>query len=179
MLTTVKRAKTLMHIPADDTSQDAEIEMFIGIASDAIEARCRRIFKRQIHEQDIHRVSGCHLLCDNYPVYSATITKGNEILTGYRLQKDRGILSWADWPCDFNVSYEAGYILPSDDPEAPEPTLPRQLEYACVLFIQFAQRRPGIKSERVGDISVTYGDDDSDLPAPIMALIAPFVRPLT
>lgn len=77
------------------------------------------------------------------------------------------------WPCGarlVEVEYLAGYILPSDEAGAPPATLPENIELACIMFAQILLRSPGVKSERVGDISVTY-DESKGLPDVVKALI--------
>lgn len=73
---------------------------------------------------------------------------------------------------NIKVEYTAGYVLPSDVAGAAESTLPRNYELACILFAQTLMQTPGVTSERVGDISVTYASAASGvLPSAVAALI--------
>lgn len=176
MLTTLERAKTMLGVSLEDTGQDEQLLMLLGVASAAIEARCRRTFGRQVHVQEVDRTSGQYLFLRNYPVHSVTeVLEDEKEIKGFKVVKEKGMLSRSVWPCGLTVEYEAGYTLPGDETQDRPANLPKELEYACILFVQYAQRNPGVKSERVGDISVTYGDDGADIPAPIMALINPYV----
>jgi hypothetical protein len=179
MLTTVERLKSMAHI-AEGAATDDDLRLQIIVASQQIESRCKRSFRKQVYQE---RVSGDsrskYLNVRNYPVYDVLLLESEagsiaeyEILDEGRLFRKSG---WPSGEHNLSITYEGGYVLPGDDtPDNPR-TLPEALEYACILLVQHLQRRPGVKSERVGDISVTYSDEETDLPAPVLALITPFV----
>lgn len=173
MLTTVSRAKDMLGIT--DDSQDAQIEALIGVGTDAIEAYCRREFGRNIHTETPDQPAGRYLQLRNYPVIDVTnVNRNGGQLKGWSTAKEKGLLVREDWPPDVTVEYEAGYILPGDaTPEVPA-DLPRSLEYACILFIQYALREPGATSVRIGDLSVSYAQDGADMPGPVRSLLGPF-----
>lgn len=86
----------------------------------------------------------------------------------------------AGWPTgdhNIQVNYIGGYVLPGDATTDEPRTLPEPLELACLLFAQLLLRDPGIRSERVGNINVTYADTDADgrLPSAVESLILPYV----
>lgn len=180
LLTTLDRAKPLMGIPTDDTSQDAELSLLIPVASAAIEAHCRRKFGRSDYVETVDRVEGGYLLLRNYPINSVTqvLLNGADEVVDFETNSDIGSLfrkqGWPRTERTIKVNYSAGYVLPGG---AGPSDLPPQLEFACVLFIKHLQREPGVQSERVGDISVAYSAGEAEMPAAVKALIAPFIRP--
>lgn len=180
MLTTVKRAKKLLGIAEDDTSRDFYLEMALEAASKAIERECNRELGQGQHFQLINGSGIQSLRLRNFPILSVLDLKVNGTSVNpddYKIEYETGMLfREVCWPCgtrNIDVEYTAGYILPSDAEDAPESTLPRNYEMACVLYAQtLLQQTPGVTSERVGDISVTYETATSgNLPAAVLALI--------
>ncbi|MEY9097091.1 hypothetical protein ABH899_005786, partial [Paenibacillus sp. RC84] len=92
----------------------------------------------------------------------------------FTIESENGMLfRRSGWPCGtrtVEVEYLAGYILPSDEPGAEKATLPENYELACILYAQMLMRSPGVTSERVGDISVTY-ESGEGMPQTIKDLI--------
>lgn len=177
MLTTVSRAKDMLGII--DDSQDTQIEALIGVGTDAIEAYCRRQFGRRVHTETIERTAGQYLQLRNYPIIEVTnVNRNGGQLKGWSEAVEKGMLIREDWPPDVTVEYEAGYVLPGDATEEVPANLPRSLEYACILFVQYAMREPGATSVRIGDLSVSYAQDGADMPGPVRSLLAPYRNPL-
>jgi hypothetical protein len=181
MLTTASNAVRLLggiEIP------DFDLGMLIAAASQAIEERCRRTFRKQEHTEIYDGVTGRRLLLRNYPIHAASVqTAAGVPLTGFQIMQEEGMLFRREgWPCgerSIIVSYTAGYVLPGDATEENPRTIPEALEYACILMIKHMQREPGVQQERVGDISVTYSTEERHLPAAVENLIAPFIKPLS
>ncbi|MEC0092880.1 head-tail connector protein [Paenibacillus macquariensis] len=173
MLTTIERFKSIQ--PYDDGSTDDMIMLQISAASSRIEQHCKRSFKKQSYSE---RVSGYHnskyINLRNYPIDSISEmnVEGYEILDEGRIYHSHG---WPQGDHNIKVTYVGGYILPTDGTVDKPRTLPEPLELACLLYVQSLMRTPGIKSERVGDISVGYSDDSDSLPPAVASLISPYV----
>ena len=177
MLTTVKRAAAAMGrelYPEEEFS----LEMSIEAASEAIERHCNREFGLKTHTQRLDG-SGTHFLrLRNYPVHSAAVKIRGKVIAAdkYVIEAENGMLfrdtPWPEGERCVEVEYSAGYVLPSDD-EGAHITLPRNIELACILYAQMLMTQtPGVASERVGDISVTYRAMTSGaLPPAVAALV--------
>jgi hypothetical protein len=184
MLTTLNNAKKLLGIPLEDDTEDGTLILWLAASSKAIEDYCDRTFGLQMYTGiKCDGVNGKYLLLPNYPIQSVStiLFRGDtEEMENYEIEAERGMLYRScGWPCaerSITVTYTAGYILPSDDPEAPVSTLPESLEMACILFAQTLQRMPGVSAERVGDISVSYANEDEGLPFAVKSLINPYRR---
>lgn len=176
MLTTIARAKTFLRIDQSDETQDTELELFLPVASSAIETYCNRTFGRGDYEQEI--LPNCRTVIQlrNYPIIAvASIDHDDKPVTRYKVHKDRGTVSRHSWPSEIVVHYTGGYILPEDDSEETPSDLPKEIEYACILLYQHLQRQPGVTSERVGDLAITYGaESGSGLPPAVRALVGPY-----
>ncbi|MEW9702831.1 phage head-tail connector protein [Paenibacillus sp. SI8] len=189
MLTTLARAKSLLSIPIEDTSQDDAISLVIEMATNIIETHCKRIFKKQSHSEKLSTLQEpfqfslqplTKLVLRQYPVHSMdTFTVLGESMTDYELFSDSGILyRQSGWPRGeyiIEASYTAGYITPDIATQEQPVNLPKSLEMACILLIQTLMRAPGVTSERVGDLAVTYQSDGENLPLAVKSLISPFV----
>ncbi|AZS17395.1 hypothetical protein [Paenibacillus lutimineralis] len=185
MLATLQTAKTWYKIPKDDTSNDADITISLLVASEAIEERCKRKFKRQTWRETLDGSGTSFLRLSQYPVESVDVlTVDNTIIDDFSIESENGILfKRSGWPCGDRIikaEYLAGYILPSDEAGAEEATLPKTLELACVILAKsFREKKVGVDSERIGPYSVTYSKEDGGsvtLPREVEALIAPHVR---
>lgn len=171
MFTTLERLKDLLPgIPEE------MIKLQAGAASAAIENYCKRSFRKQAYTERISGYSTSkYINLRNYPVHSVSEVPSDwefEILEEGRLYRSQG---WPTGEYNISVSYIGGYVLPEDATADDARTLPEPLELACLLYTQMLIREPGVKSERVGDISVTYGDDNGNLPSSVIALISPYV----
>ncbi|WP_405131894.1 phage gp6-like head-tail connector protein [Paenibacillus sp. FSL H8-0317] len=169
MLTTVEKLQKNM--PDEDPDY---LAMIIAAASQAIEEYCNRSFKKQAYTEILSGVNPSkYLNLRNYPIHEVTSMH----IEGYTVLEEGRLFRQSGWPAGENnisVQYIGGYVLPSDATEEEPRTLPMPLELACILYCQTLLRDPGIKSERVGSISVTYGDQNG-LPGPVKALVSPYV----
>ncbi|WP_289142909.1 phage head-tail connector protein [uncultured Brevibacillus sp.] len=178
MLTSLDRAKRVMQIPTEDTSMDETLSLLIASASQAIENHCKRSFRKQLYTERMSGHPSPYLNLRNYPIHHIEEVRADQILGDYeeigdgRVYRDRG---WPIGEHNISVTYLGGYVLPSEATKEEPRTLPESIELACLLYIQMIGRNPGAKSERVGDISVTYSDDSEALPAPVAALLTPYV----
>lgn len=176
MLTTLKRAKKLLGIAEDDVSEDFYLTAALAAASNIIEQGAKRSFEYRSYSEVIDGSGTPFLRLRNYPVHSVSklmVCGSDWIGKEFAIESENGMLFYRPcWPCGARLveaEYTAGYILPSDDPDAPEATLPENIELACILFAQILLRDPSVKSERVGDISVTYGD--TEMPPVVKSLM--------
>ncbi|MHA6481067.1 head-tail connector protein [Paenibacillus sp. strain BS8-2] len=172
MLATLERLKGIM--PEMEGNEDL-LTLQIAAASASIEQYCKRSFRKQEYAERISGyASSKYINLRNYPVHEI---KGINV-EGYELLDEGQLYRRGGWPCgDHNVtvSYIGGYVLPGEETTNDPRTLPKPLELACLLYAQMLLRSPGVKSERVGDISVTYADERTSLPPVVVALISPYV----
>lgn len=173
MLTTVDRARTMLRVdPADDDL----LALLIPAASTAIETYCNRKFGRAEYTEwvDVRRAG--FILMRNYPIESVATIDGETDLAAYDIDKEKGVISKSGWSGSkpIAVTYTAGYVLPGETVIEGSTALPADIEYGCVLLIQKMQRDPGVTSERVGDISVSYAQDSGNLPVAVQALVGPY-----
>ncbi|MBW7452446.1 phage head-tail connector protein [Paenibacillus sepulcri] len=185
MLTTLARAKSLLGLAEEDISQDALLLISLKAASRAIEDRCRRSFCLLEHIEHCTGLPGPFLSVRQYPIRSVSSIMSDHggALDPFEIVEETpGLLYRAcGWPRgerSIVITYRAGYVLPEQGTEEEPSDLPETLEWACVLLAQHLQRTPGVQSERVGDISVTYSSTPNitDMPAAVEALIAPHIR---
>ncbi|WP_256865185.1 phage gp6-like head-tail connector protein [Paenibacillus sp. 32352] len=177
-MTTLERAKRLLQIPPDDTSQD-DIVVYLMASSQAIEKFCKRAFRKSIYTETVSGSGSMHLVLREFPIHDVLNVKiGEQEITDYRIIPEGMLFRAAGWPkgsYNVHVQYEAGYVLPGDEtPENPR-TLPETLEIACVMYAQALMREPGVSAERVGDLSVTYANEGEGLPFAVKALITPYI----
>lgn len=179
MLTTVKRAKKALGIDESDTEQDFSLDLALAAASNAIERECNREFELKTYKQRLDGSGTQFLRLRNFPIQTVSgVKEGEKVIAEsvYEIESENGMLfKRYCWPCgtrNIEVEYTAGYVLPSDTAGSAEATLPRNYELACILLAQTLMQTPGVTSERVGDISVTYASAVSGvLPAAVAALI--------
>ncbi|ALA41358.1 hypothetical protein ABE82_07430 [Paenibacillus peoriae] len=180
MLTTIAKVKGQLGIPIEDTSEDNNLNMYIMAASQAIESFCRRSFKKQTYTEVLDGSGSSFLVLRNFPVFSGVATMDKDQFA-VEANED-GILflpkGWNTGQRSITVRYEAGYVLPGDDSADNPRTLPEAVEVACIFVVQGMLQNPtaiGVKSERVGDVSVTYGDTDALFSSTVQALLSPYV----
>ncbi|MEK4196667.1 hypothetical protein NYE59_26620 [Paenibacillus sp. FSL L8-0323] len=179
MLTTLKRAKSALGIMEGDTEQDFSLQIALEAASNAIERECNREFELKTYTQRLDGSGTQFLRLRNFPIQTVSeVREAGKVIAddSYEIEGENGMLfkryCWPYGTRNIKVEYTAGYVLPSDVAGAAESTLPRNYELACILFAQTLMQTPGVTSERVGDISVTYASAASGvLPSAVAALI--------
>lgn len=86
------------------------------------------------------------------------------------LETDMAVPEW-------QVTYEAGYV-PESQTGLTE-TLPADVKQAALQLIvgwwRAYRRDPSVKSESVGNLSVTYSDEGGEVPPVVLALLAPYM----
>lgn len=183
MLVSLKRTKRALHIPETVTEYDDQLIFYIASASESIEKECRRSFAKQEYIEVCSGINSRLLAVSNYPVHAVIEIKSD---TG-KIYDCRSILDecflfspegWPDGEYNLTAKYIGGYVLPSDDSDAPDPDLPHSLQMACLMLVKMMHTGEwGKQQERIGDYSVTYADKGSGrLPGVVSALISPYVR---
>jgi hypothetical protein len=182
-LTTVARFKTFSGIAVN--TFDTKIEYIINIVTDYIEHYCDRRFLKTTYTNEVYDGNGWRqLLLKNYPVVSTSAFQLDERDTDlneanwssqdtnlYHIDYDAGIVEsvggtrFSEAPRKYQITYTAGYAFKND--AAPLVTLESlgigDLEYACWvissnIYDKGGQNTGGVKSESIGNYSVTYGD---------------------
>lgn len=189
MLTT--SAAINAELGTDGVDYDAKIEQW----SATIESYCSRTFGlRDLSDIFRHRTLRTVLMLTAYPVSAiSSVTEGETALdeAAYELNAASGLLTrlrgdfvsmWR--PGKVEVAYSAGYILPSDAPDAPEATLPADIQQCCVELVaravQLQGRDPTLRSYESPDVeTITFMDADKiemkrGLPADIAARLDPY-----
>jgi uncharacterized phiE125 gp8 family phage protein len=170
MLTTVDRARKMLRV---DPSDDDLLGLLIPAASAAIETYCNRKFTRAEYTERVDVRRSGYVLLRNYPLESVESIDDETDLSDYDIDREKGVVSKVGWNDNnpVTVIYTAGYVLPGNTLVEGATTLPADIEYGCILLIQHMRREPGVTSERVGDLAVTYAQNEGRMPPAVRALI--------
>lgn len=163
MLTTKSEVKAVIGIDHDD--DDTLIDSLIERASKIIDTYTNRTLEAQDIEEEFDGTGTNDYVLKQYPVnsvsklsyrsgYIGDITWKEISSKYYTYYEHSGTLRYADKftirPKGYKVEYNAGYA-----------TIPADLEQACIDLVTHyynTRTQKGIKSERIGDYSITYGD---------------------
>lgn len=180
-LTTVARFKSFAGITVATT--DARIEVLINIVTDFIEHYCDRRFRKTTYTNQMQDGSGSQtLLLKQYPVDSTAAfqldTRSGDLndndfdtveTNTYHIDYDNGLLEgffhFAYVPRKYQVTYTAGYAFDNTTPGATLESIGiGDLEYACWVLVNTlfknATSPNNVKSESIGNYSVTFGDSE-------------------
>lgn len=155
MLTTVERLKSM---PAFTAQSDDYIRLLIKAASAEIEAYLNRSLEEKDVVEWLDGPESSFLTLARFPIQMITSIEadGTAVTDARVLNPDLGRLyrdrGWPTGSRNVVVDYRGGYILPGQEGA----NLPENIELACILQVQSLLRQPGVMSERVGDLSVTY-----------------------
>lgn len=166
-LTTLEKAKSYLGIDPLDTTKDDDITFLINSASSLIEKKCRRVFGKALHIDNLPGRGATRLVLEHYPILELMelhIFDQKVDITKVKVLSDKGMLYRAnggfpgamdggrfmhpkpDVPYDtIYVEYWAGYVLPKDDTPAEPRTLPFDLELACLKMIAHMNRDSNIQ----------------------------------
>jgi len=179
-LTTVKAV-----LGITDASKDELLKHLINAMTDNIESICGRRFKAPGSDA-VELVNGTgrpDIFVKNYPLISVTKVEKKtsnspltfeEILAGDYVKEDaigRFRLQEGDSENDiqnYRVTYKGGYAV-----------IPVDLEQACISLVsnEFNDRKArGIQSESLGQYSVTYGKNESELDPEILQVVKRYKR---
>jgi hypothetical protein len=127
-LLTLDELKTILGIPTADTSEDAQLEMWIEQYSDVVATMCNRVFaKEKVKETwrgDLPPLDNPRLFLTHYPVDDADIESvtcnGNAIApANYEIENRSGKLTvFGSFSEPVVVTYTGGYQLPDGAPPA-------------------------------------------------------------
>jgi len=182
MLCTLANVKTFLGI--DNNEKDDVLNMLINMASDYIESQCGRTFSSDTYTQEEYDGTGTYeIKLKNYPVITFTKLEvnGNEDNSDNWSDVDSSEY-WVDLPSGI-ITKTSGYEDTSDSINdedelsdslflrgknryratytAGYSTIPYDIQYACASLVgQILNTRgaTGIKSESLGDHSVTFQD---------------------
>jgi hypothetical protein len=166
-LLTLDELKAILNVPLTDTSEDAQLQMWIDQYSDAIATLCNRVFAyEQVAETwrgDLPPFDTPRLFLTRYPVADADITavespRGSVLdPASYEIENASGKLRIEGaWTEPVMVTYSGGYRLPDEAPPA--------LKAATGLLIQAARAQArlsgtaGVRLIMHQDTRVQYSD---------------------
>lgn len=154
--------KNYLKISGDDLSKDALLNLLLESCTIAAERYMGRyIIARDITEEphDFENGKSKYLQLDQYPVFEINeiVQNGEEIaLSSLKADKYNGLIKkGTPWRGAVLVSYKAG-IAPSQG------SVPANIRLAICQWIAAMlcdQESGGVKSETLGDYSVSYYDD--------------------
>ncbi|MCR8985994.1 phage head-tail connector protein [Brevibacillus laterosporus] len=185
MLTTLEKAKQMLGMRGSVVN-DTLLLPYITVASQQIEAYCKRKFRKQdyteYHDGGRHTINLLHL-----PIHDIHHVKGPSGSLSYKLLKSQGsIYCPYGFPAGkhgIEITYNGGYVLPGEATEDKPQTLPEAIEMACILLVKDllheSTRVQGIESERLDVMHVKYRQEKkasaSHLPLHVVALLSPYV----
>jgi len=125
-LVTIEEAKLLLGMSATDSSDDAQMKLFINIASAAVAARCNnRVFAREKVRESWRDVGDRRVFLSHWPVKEEDIesveSPGGTVLgsSSYELEEASGKVScFGGWAEPVVITYTGGFTLPDDAPDA-------------------------------------------------------------
>jgi hypothetical protein len=141
-LLTLDELKTLIGLPTSDTSEDAQLEMWITHYSDVIATMCNRVFGKEKVEEtwrgdtmpfDCPRLFLTHYPVDDTDIEAVESPRGSLLApTAYEIENRSGKMRIDGvWSEPVTVTYTGGYALPDEAPPA--------LKQATGLLIQSAR----------------------------------------
>jgi hypothetical protein len=154
-LLTLDELKLILNIPLTDTSEDAQLKMWITQYSDVVATMCNRVFAKETVAEtwrgDSMPFDCPRLFLTHYPVADADLEavespRGSPVdPTLYEIENGSGKMRIEGaWSEPVTVTYTGGYVLPDEAPPA--------LKQATGLLIQAARHQmtiaavAGIKS---------------------------------
>ena len=198
-LTEVTAVKNALGVSS--TKFDIALTRLIGAATNAIEDYVGHVFAKQTYTETVAGRAHPIMLLTNVPIIGIpVVTCDGSVIVDFvvrdpmvgSLYREAGWnqaawLGWESEPCryfgtedlNFSVVYEAGYIMPGEE----DRDLPAGIEQACVetvvAWYKRSSRDPAMKSKKVGDLNISYGDQDTTsnaLPPAARALLSRRVK---
>jgi len=146
---------------------DLLLEELINSVTDFMERYCGRRFKKTTYTDLLVDGNGTrYLFLDNYPIISVTSIYRHYVFATddlfdsdyYKVYENEGyVYRGMKWPYgqkNIKITYEAGYDFATG--------IPAELEYLCNSLVKMrfnSEGKAGIKSEKMGNYSVTYSDE--------------------
>ena len=169
-VTTLSASKNYLQIDDADTSKDSILESLIDAVSQAIETYTGRFFVRREVVDEPHQAEGKTVELDHYPVHLVgSVTVNGTVLdsANYTPIKHAGIIE-SDFTVEgaVLVTYTPGYCDTSSN-------TPKDVQLAAWKWISqiYSRENPSIKSESLGDYSVSYFDMEDNVPKEVAALL--------
>lgn len=188
-LTTVSAVKVYLGIPSTDTSQDVLLEDLVNSFSAFAEKFTGRKFGISDYDETYAGTETQELILKQYPVNYVTSVTDTSIfdvdtpITDYTIKSESGILFrnnflWYKCPLikglskyevgrqeNYEVVYNAGYVLPKDDSELTPRTLPYDLEMLTKTLVinrfnRLTQGADGFQVFRMSDLHFQWDTDD-------------------
>ena len=192
MLCTLSDVKTMLNIPAEDSSQNDKLNLLIKQYSALIEGYIGYKLARAEYTEEVHCENNRQVFyLNHFPVQSvSSVTVGGESITDFKILPQyarwgglyRG-LGWGQkafvrgfthdvvsgvW--DILTTYTAGYYLPDDEgyTEGAEDSLPYDISVCCLNLVVEkynldAMGAVGLKAHSEGHISDTYSDEANNV----------------
>ena len=192
MLCTLTDVKTMLNIPADDSTQNDKLNLLIKQYSALIEGYIGYKLARAEYTEEVHCENNRQVFyLNHFPLQSvSSVTVGGMSITDFKLLPQyarwgglyRG-LGWGDkayvrgfthdvvsgvW--DILTTYVAGYYLPDDEgyTEGAEDSLPYDISVCCLNLVVEkynldAMGAVGLKGHTEGHITDTYSDEANNV----------------
>ena len=192
MLCTLSDVKTMLNIPADDSTQNDKLNLLIKQYSALIEGYIGYKLARAEYTEEVHCENNRQVFyLNHFPVQSvSSVTVGGESITDFKILPQyarwgglyRG-LGWGQkafvrgfthdivsgvW--DILTTYVAGYYLPDDEgyTEGAEDSLPYDISVCCLNLVVEkynldAMGAVGLKGHTEGHITDTYSDEANNV----------------
>jgi len=163
-LVTLDNTKTFLGISTHE--KDELLKMLINMSTDFIETKCGRRFASTVYTDSKYNGTGNNeLVLTQFPVISFTSLYRNtscdnsdnwELIdsSDYWIDLSSGVISktsiFSKGVQNYKVTYTGGYA-----------TIPYDLQYSCMTFVSdflTKGKSSGIKSESLGDHSITFED---------------------
>lgn len=198
-LTDVSAVKNALGVSS--SKFDKALTRLIAAATNAIEEYVGHVFAKQTYTESVAGSAHPVLLLTNVPIIGTPLVtcesspiedfEVRDPLVGslYR-RAGWAQASWVGWDAEprrylgtaelnFHVVYDAGYYMPGEE----DRNLPAMIEQACVetvvAWYKRSSRDPALKSKKVGDLNLTYGDSGSStqaIPPSARAMLSRRVR---
>lgn len=167
------------------SGDDTLLATLVTYATKVIQRYCDRNFDGAVARTEYYDGNGGNILfLKNFPVititsidhwdtYNDSSLQTFVVNTDYLLYAEEGYIylrqGWQEGHRNYKLVYTAGY--------ANQAAVPDDLELACNMLAAYYYANPdkaGIKSEGIGNYSVTYLTESDDIPATIKMLLKPY-----
>ena len=199
-LTTVSAVKDSLGVSS--SKFDKVLTRLIAAATDAIQEYVGHVYAKQTYTETVSGTGHPILMLTNVPIVGVPLVISDsspvtdfevrDALVGTLYRKTGWAHGeWVGWyteprripgtgDLNFSVEYEAGYVMPTEE----DRDLPAAIEQACietvVAWYKRRSRDTGVKSKKVGDLNISYGDGGEEsslsIPASARALLSRRVR---
>jgi hypothetical protein len=193
-LMTLDEAKQFLGLPLVDTSDDAQLALFIDINSATVAELCNRTFAREEVREEWRELNGGNrIFPSHWPIYAADIESVESPIgtvldpSTYELEEQSGkvaVYSMSAWIEPVAITYWGGYLLPS---EAPPPLkratalLNLQSRLLAALGTLGGIRQMSHKEARIAFhdpakiLSAAMGQAGTGMQSPLMQLLSKYI----